>query len=200
MILNVDSNILWGTFSSEYIGRQQHSNVCITAAGSWEPVVAGEYLMREWILSLGRLSTVWTLSPAHKHTQTHQVVQFSFSAVLQSYAEQVPVKVMSPWWKAHQTVTRLAIDSLKTHSSTHAGSYSFHFSLVAFKWQERNTKRERQRCNWALRRARAHAFMQLSLYSSLKDYIVVIESFCPLISFVCCFLFVAQSFQIIMHL
>lgn len=41
--------------------------VCTIAAGSWEPVVAGEYLMREWILSLGRLSTVCILN----HTQTH---------------------------------------------------------------------------------------------------------------------------------
>lgn len=41
------------------------------AAGSWEPVVAGEYLMREWILSLGSLSTVCTLTGA------------GFSAVLQ---------------------------------------------------------------------------------------------------------------------
>lgn len=38
--------------------------VCIMAAGSWEPVVTGEYLMSEWILQLGRLSTVCTLTGA----------------------------------------------------------------------------------------------------------------------------------------
>lgn len=48
-----------------------HQCVCITAAGSWEPAVAGEYLMREWILSLGRLSTVCIRNRAHSHTQTH---------------------------------------------------------------------------------------------------------------------------------
>lgn len=41
------------------------------AAGSWEPAVAGEYLMSEWILSLGRLSTGCTLTGA------------GFSAILQ---------------------------------------------------------------------------------------------------------------------
>lgn len=37
---------------------------CMTAAGSWEPVVAGEYLMSEWILSPGSLSTACTLAGA----------------------------------------------------------------------------------------------------------------------------------------
>lgn len=38
--------------------------MCIMAAGSWEPVVAGEYLMSEWILSLGRSSIVCILTGA----------------------------------------------------------------------------------------------------------------------------------------
>lgn len=45
--------------------------MCFMAAGSWEPAVAGEYLMSEWILSLGRLSTGCTLTIA------------GFSAILQ---------------------------------------------------------------------------------------------------------------------
>lgn len=45
--------------------------MCFMAAGSWEPAVAGEYLMSEWILSLGRLSTGCTLTGA------------GFSAILQ---------------------------------------------------------------------------------------------------------------------
>lgn len=39
--------------------------VCIIAAGSWEPVVASEYLIRESILTLGRLSTVCILGHTH---------------------------------------------------------------------------------------------------------------------------------------
>lgn len=45
--------------------------MCFMAAGSWEPAVAGEYLMNKWILSLGRLSTGCTLTGA------------GFSAILQ---------------------------------------------------------------------------------------------------------------------
>lgn len=52
--------------------------MCVMAAGSWEPVVAGEYLMSEWILSLGRLSTVCTLAqvvlPSYSRTGTSGVV------------------------------------------------------------------------------------------------------------------------------
>lgn len=52
--------------------------LCITAAGSWEPVVGVEYLMREWILSLGRLSKVckrkWTRKHVRAGTRAHTYV------------------------------------------------------------------------------------------------------------------------------